>query len=76
MNDTNTNYLDIRDVAEHFGVSVETVRRWWYSGTIPAPIRLGKRLVRWRTAEIERWEKYVKAIPRPPVKPTSPEVPA
>lgn len=49
-------YIDITTMAQHYGVSPMTIRRWWYEGNIPAPIRLGRRMVRWRVADIQAFD--------------------
>lgn len=47
-----TQVLTIYDVAKVFKVTPKTVRRWWYSNEIPAPIKIG-RSIRWRQSDIE-----------------------
>jgi excisionase family DNA binding protein len=49
--------LSQADIAELFGVSLQTVSRWWRTGEIPPPIRVGRRLLRWRRADFEKWSK-------------------
>ena len=44
--------LRITEVATFYDVHELTVRRWWYSGEIPAPIRVG-RSIRWRQSDLE-----------------------
>lgn len=41
-------------LAMELGVSVNTLRSLVRNGEIPHPIRLGKRLLRWRRADVER----------------------
>jgi len=41
-------------VADLFGVSIVTIRRWAALGTIPAPIKIGHS-VRWRKSELDDW---------------------
>lgn len=38
----NERYLSHRDMAERFGVTLRTVRRWWYDGTLPSPAYQGR----------------------------------
>lgn len=47
--------LKIDEVAGILETSRRSVRRFWYAGTIPAPIRVGRRGVRWRAADIEAY---------------------
>ena len=46
--------LTIRDVAAEFGVSPMTIRRWWYAGRIPKPIKIQGSL-RWRGGDVQQW---------------------
>ena len=47
--------IRLREVAERLGVCEKTLRRWWTTGSMPPPTRLGRRLLVWRVGEIERW---------------------
>jgi len=48
--------IDINEVATKIGVSVGTVRNLRRNDqTFPEPVRLTKRLIRWREQEIESW---------------------
>ena len=46
--------LDAQAVAKLLAVSVRTVRRMAERQELPAPVRIGPRLVRWRLADLER----------------------
>ena len=46
--------LTVKDVADCLSISVRSVWRWTKSGKIPAPIKLGFHVVRWRASEIQR----------------------
>ena len=48
-------YVSAAYVAARCGVSVRTVRTWTADGVLPAPIRLGPALVRYRLAELDAW---------------------
>ena len=48
-------FLDIVALAEQLQVSRTTVKRWHKSGTMPAGIRIGPRLLRWDREQIQRW---------------------
>lgn len=42
-------------LAEHIGVHPKTITRWVESGDFPQPIRLGRRVLRWQDATINKW---------------------
>ena len=46
--------MTIGEVAEGLEVSARSVRRMWYAGEMPAPVKLGA-LIRWRRADIQSW---------------------
>lgn len=41
------------EVAARLGVNKRTVERWAREGTLPAPVRLTSRVIRFRAADIE-----------------------
>jgi predicted DNA-binding transcriptional regulator AlpA len=45
---------DARDLAAHLRCGVRTVRTWDAAGKLPAPVRIGGRVV-WRVSEIRAW---------------------
>ena len=60
--------IDIDAVALMFGVSRSTCRRMWYAGQLPAPIRLGRRSVRWRVSDINQFIESQPAASQPTAK--------
>lgn len=44
--------LTVRQVAELLGIHTRSVWRMSLTGAIPAPIRLGHRVVRWRLSDL------------------------
>ena len=50
----NEKFLNVREVASRFGVSVSTIWRWAADENIPAPIKLGVQTTRWRESEINK----------------------
>lgn len=51
-------YLAVRDVAERFAVSVQTVWRWSKgSRSFPRPIKLCEGTTRWRMSDLVRFER-------------------
>lgn len=59
MADIEGKSLYLRDVhlARRFGVSRATVWRWSRNTGFPSPVRLGPGCTRWRSTEIESWER-------------------
>lgn len=49
---TDVAVINVREVAELLGVNTRTVWRMSQRGEIPAPIRLGDRVVRWRLSDL------------------------
>jgi predicted DNA-binding transcriptional regulator AlpA len=47
--------VDARQAAALCGVSPATWWRWDAAGRIPAAVRIGSGVVRWRRAELESW---------------------
>ena len=47
-------FLTDGELASMLKVSSSTIRRMWYRGDLPKPIRIGF-VNRWRTADIEQW---------------------
>jgi len=46
--------LSIFELANLLDVSTGTVRRWWATGILPAPLKIG-RSIRWRNSSIMAW---------------------
>lgn len=51
-----SNFVDIEQLSKRWGRSISSIRRDWYSGAIPQPIRLGRRAIRWPLSAIVAWE--------------------
>ena len=49
--------MRVREVAACLDVGVRTIWQQVARGTIPQPVRIGKRLVRWVRSDFERWLK-------------------
>jgi predicted DNA-binding transcriptional regulator AlpA len=47
--------LSAADLAELLSVPERTIRSWQFSGMLPKPIPLGKKLIRWRPGDIRAW---------------------
>jgi excisionase family DNA binding protein len=61
----NHKLLTVDQVAELLGTSRSNVRRCWYAGTLPAPIRLGRRGIRWRADELAEFISAKQPAPKP-----------
>jgi predicted DNA-binding transcriptional regulator AlpA len=48
--------LDFKGLARRWGTSIRTLHRLTASGQGPRPVRISKRVVRWRLSEVRRWE--------------------
>lgn len=48
-------FISIKQVAALLSISTRTVRRRWYDGTLPPPVKVG-RAVRWRLLDIENFQ--------------------
>ena len=51
----NENTLTIDNMAELFHCSHGSIHRWYRAGIIPAPIRCGRRAIRWRESEVVKY---------------------
>ena len=51
----NEDMLTIEEMAEKFKCSKQSIRRWHRAGIIPAPIRCGRRAIRWRESEVVKY---------------------
>jgi prophage regulatory protein len=47
--------LTAREVAARLSISIRTVYRMLDRGQFPRPIRLGRRGVRWKTTDVQRY---------------------
>lgn len=44
--------ITIEEVAEMLRLTTRAVRMAWYDNKIPAPIRIGRRSIRWKREEV------------------------
>ena len=56
-------FLTPDQVAERYQVSPDSLKEWRYKGVGPKYLRIGKR-VRYRMADLERWEQEQEAANR------------
>jgi len=61
-------YLSDKENAARFKVSRATVWRWVATRAFPPPIKFSSGTTRWRLADIEQWEKKMRATGTPPPK--------
>ena len=54
--------LTARQVAERLSMSVRTLYRMVKSGRVPRPVRLGRKLIRWRRRDVERYVRRLKDL--------------
>lgn len=48
-------YLDIVGLSKLLNCSCSSIRRWVRMREFPQPIRLGRRVQRWRRRDVEQW---------------------
>jgi hypothetical protein len=53
--DTNEKLLSGKQIADHFGIDVHSIRRWRYQGC-PAVI-YNPKLIRYYLSEVEEWQR-------------------
>lgn len=46
--------LTTKQVAQLFNIPEKTIRKWRYEGDLPA-VKVGRRLVRYKLGDIQRW---------------------
>lgn len=56
-----TEYLPLRDAADRYHVSVDTLRRRITDGSLPA-VRAGRRIIRVNTGDLERLFRPVQSL--------------
>jgi excisionase family DNA binding protein len=61
--------LTSREVAKRLSISVRTLWRLLARGSLPPPIRYNRKLVRWRTSDIERYVAALATAAAAPVMP-------
>jgi predicted DNA-binding transcriptional regulator AlpA len=54
--DPEAELLDARSLARRWSTSLRTIRRLMASGGAPRPVRISRRVIRWRLSEVRRWE--------------------
>ena len=47
--------LKAKQIAEEFGITEVTLRRWVRAGKFPAPLNIGENTVRWRESTVSKW---------------------
>jgi excisionase family DNA binding protein len=52
----NPEFLSVEQLAERYGVPIDTVYRWRFAGTAPKALKIGKHL-RFRWADVLEWEE-------------------
>lgn len=48
-------FVTLPQLAERLGVSRVSISRWVEQGALPRPLRIGRRIVRWRVADLNAW---------------------
>lgn len=48
-------FMSVREVAAYLTLATSTIHRMTREGNLPAPTRIGKKTIRWRRSEIDKW---------------------
>lgn len=54
-------YLSVKQVADRYGVSTDTIWRWKRQGNFPKAVEVGPNVTRWRLSDLEAYESQMKA---------------
>lgn len=68
---TDNQLMTAKDIAARLGLGIKTIYRLVQIGTLPQPIRLSPKVIRWRRDDFERWlaeqaEQAQAAVENPP----------
>ena len=55
-----SHFLSVEQVARHYDVSTDSIRRWVRDHKFPAPVRVGAGTTRWRRADIIEYDGALK----------------
>ena len=61
MLDKKKEFVTVKELAEHLGVTKEAVYHWYREGKLPKPIYANIGIRKWERSVIERWLKKQKA---------------
>lgn len=59
-------YLNVREVAQRYGVSTPTIWRWMADKRFPQPKRLSAGCSRWPVSTLRDWERSLDGRPAQP----------
>ena len=55
-------WLDAKEVALRYGISVGRVRVWEQQRKLPPRYKLGENTVRWKLSELDEWDAKLKPV--------------
>ena len=50
-----TGLMTADEVADHLQIDIRTLQRLVHEGAVPAPLRIGGRIPRWRREDVDAW---------------------
>ncbi|PAU73184.1 helix-turn-helix transcriptional regulator [Vreelandella alkaliphila] len=50
-------FLNVKQLANRYGVHPATIHRWVKEGNFSKPIKLGENCTRWALSDVEAWEQ-------------------
>ncbi len=54
-------FYTVKELAERYGITRQTVRKLTNTGRLPAPLKVGHS-ARWRVSDIQTWENTAKEV--------------
>ena len=54
-------FYTVKELAERYGITRQTVRKLTNAGRLPAPLKVGHS-ARWRVSDIQTWENTAKEV--------------
>jgi predicted DNA-binding transcriptional regulator AlpA len=49
-------YLNVRETAARFAVSIPTIWKWTREGKFPKQTKFGSNIARWKVSDLDEWE--------------------
>ena len=57
-----TKLMNTDEVAEHLSITIQTLFRWRQKGYVPAWMRIGPRIIRYKMSDVVEWEDRLRDV--------------